>query len=264
MPKVSVIMSTLNGSSTLRSSISSIINQSFQDWELIICNDGSKDQSEEIIKSYCKHDRRIKLLNHRRNEGLSKSLNDCIKLSIGKYIARMDDDDFSKPNRLAAQVEFLDKNTNVDWVGTNISIYDGKRVYGKREMLATPNKFDVWLGHSFVHPSIMIKSDVLKKIDGYNISSEVTRIEDYDLWCKLYSLGYVGNNLQQELLIYREDDGSFEKRDIKRRIRLFKCMKYWRKRLQISFIYFFCEYILLLKCFIPNSLIKMIHQHMYS
>ena len=109
--KVSVIMPVYNGEKFISQAIESILNQTFVDFEFIIINDGSNDKTEKIIAKY--KDKRIKYFKFTKNKGLVYSLNFCLKKSKGEFIARMDADDISMPDRFTKQVKFLDKNESV-------------------------------------------------------------------------------------------------------------------------------------------------------
>jgi len=115
--KVSIVMSVYNAQKYLDEAIESILNQTYSNFEFIIINDGSTDKSLEIIENYAKKDSRIIVIN-RENKGLIYSLNEGIRKANGKYIARMDADDISLPQRLEKQVEFMEKNKNIGICGT--------------------------------------------------------------------------------------------------------------------------------------------------
>ena len=123
MPKVTVLMPVYNGSKYLKAAIDSILSQSFTDFEFLIINDGSTDDSVKIINSY--HDQRIKLIDNKINQGLVAVLNQGLKLAIGEYIARMDSDDFSTCNRLSQQVRFMDKHNDIGVLGSWVKIMKG-------------------------------------------------------------------------------------------------------------------------------------------
>ncbi len=117
-PTISVVMPVYNGAKYLKEAIESVLNQSFKDFELILINDGSTDSSESIIKSF--DEPRIVYLNNGGNLGLSKSFNKGIIAAKGTYIARMDADDVSLPNRFEIQLDYLDTHPNIGVIGTNI------------------------------------------------------------------------------------------------------------------------------------------------
>ena len=123
-PRITVLMSVYNGEKYLKEAIDSVLSQTFKDFEVLIINDGSIDKTSKILKTY--KDPRIRIINNKKNIGLTKSLNKGLKLARGEYIARMDDDDVSKPNRLEKQFEFMEKNSKYAVVGSFIEIIDSK------------------------------------------------------------------------------------------------------------------------------------------
>lgn len=112
MPNVSIIMGVYNckNYNLLRKSVESILQQTYKDYEFIICNDGSTNNTLKELKKIAQSDSRIKIISYEKNRGLNHALNECLAVSQGKYIARQDDDDVSKPERLKKQVQFLDEN----------------------------------------------------------------------------------------------------------------------------------------------------------
>lgn len=209
MPKVSVVMSVYNGGVYLRDSISSILSQNFTDFDFIIVNDGSTDDSLEIIKSFS--DPRIKLIS-RGNKGLIDSLNEAISCSNSEYIARMDADDISLPNRLSRQVEFLN-NFGIDLVGSwAIKINEKNEEIGAMSYPPADNnrikKF--FIKHNpFIHSSIMIKRSVLNSVGLYN--PKYKHAEDYELWGRVLCK-FRGANIQENLIKYRVNSLSITKK----------------------------------------------------
>lgn len=201
MPKVSVIMSVYNGGKFLKPAIESILRQSFSDFEFIIINDGSADDSLEAIKSFT--DERIKLIS-RENRGLIVSLNEAIENSSGQYLARMDADDVSLPDRLARQVDFLDSHQDTAMCGTWAQVIDeaGKAIdkyhyppesyAGIKKMLLSHNPF--------IHPTVMIRKSVIDKVGSYKLGYK--HAEDYELWTRIVPK-YPCANLPAELFRYR-------------------------------------------------------------
>lgn len=218
-PKVSIIMGIYNiPKKQLCAAIDSIISQTFKDWEFIICDDGVTDEIRELLKLYRKRDSRIVLIKNRRNLGLAQSLNHCLKYVKGDYIARMDADDISHEKRLQRQCEFLDTHLQYSFVGTQSQIFDESGVYQIRHVEEKPVKTSFLLRSPFMHPTIMVRKEAYVAVNGYRISKETRRAEDYDLFMRLYAKGYQGYNLQENLFFYREDKTSYKKRKFKYRI----------------------------------------------
>ena len=164
-PTVSVVMSTYNRASALPTAIDSILNQTYRDFEFIIINDGSKDETDEIIRSCARRDDRIIYLNNPENKGLIYSLNRGLDKARGKYIARMDDDDKSVLSRLERQVLAMDRNPQITILGTHIIGRDTmpKRHTGNPEV-DNPDQVQLnsYFSSALAHPTIMIRAQFLK------------------------------------------------------------------------------------------------------
>ena len=201
-PLVSVIMPTYNSERFLGDAIESIINQTFRDFEFIIVADKSSDRSYLILDDYAKKDNRIKVFMERK-KGLIASLNKGCRLAKGKYIARMDADDISRPHRLEMQLQYLEEHPEIGVLGTGIRYIDeagrlGKSVRNPRDPKLI--KFYLHLENCVVHPSIMMRRETIEHLGFYN--PEAIHAEDYDLWARATSVTQV-SNLQDILLEYR-------------------------------------------------------------
>jgi glycosyltransferase EpsE len=211
MTDLSVIMSVYNGGTYLDTAIRSILNQTYQNFEFIICNDASTDHTQMILEKFATQDSRIVLIQNHTNMQLAASLNNCIKIAKGKYIARMDDDDISLPDRFMEEINYLKDNPKISLVGTGIALFDSEGAWGKHFCKEKPNLKDVYKGNVFDHPTIMIQKSVLEEVGGYSALSYTSRTEDYDLWCRMYAKGYYGENLQKVLLQYRRSKNDIKK-----------------------------------------------------
>ena len=227
MPKVSVIMGVYNANKPfLEKAINSILTQSYTDFEFIICDDGSSDDTYEYVKKLI--DYRCILIKNEKNVGLAQTLNNCIDVASGEYIARMDADDISLKDRFLNQVSFLDNHRDVAVVGTQAYFIDenGKR-YKKFCRKNHISLSDTVKNSNIIHPSVMIRKEALNSVGNYTVSKLTTRAEDYDLWCKLAYSGYKLRNLNDFLFEYREDLSAYKKRKYKHRIEEFKIKYQW-------------------------------------
>lgn len=163
MPMISVIMGVYNCKNIelLNKSIDSILNQTVSDFEFLICNDGSSDKTFEELKKIAKKDSRIKILTYDNNIGLHHALNTCLKAAKGEYIARQDDDDLSKPERLVKQLEFLNKHQEYAIVGTCADVFDDEGVWGEYTVPESPKKEDFLWNSPFMHPTMMMRKTAL-------------------------------------------------------------------------------------------------------
>lgn len=207
-PKVSVIIPVLDGERFLSFALTSILEQTFQDFELIIINDGSTDKTEEIIKSFI--DERIVYLNNEKNMGLAFSFNRGIDAAKGQYIARMDADDISLPERFAEQLSFLDCKPNIGIVGSQIYIMreDGEIVAThSRPESHKEIKFYSLFSSPMYHPTVMGRIEVFKS---HHFNETFSNSEDYELWSRLlFQTGIKFSNIQKPLLKYRIYPQSF-------------------------------------------------------
>jgi glycosyltransferase involved in cell wall biosynthesis len=196
-------MTVYNGERYIREAIDSILNQTFQDYEFLIIDDCSTDNTLKIIKEY--EDPRIKLIETEKNIGFIKSLNMGIALSQGEYIARQDADDISLPDRLFEEVIFLDSNPDIAMVGTARELIDEFGVT-IRDIIPkkNPNFQDICKGNPFQHSSIMIRKSILLEFGGYD--ERFPYCEDHALWLTI-SKKYKVYNIQKiicKLRIHKE------------------------------------------------------------
>lgn len=182
---ISVVMSVYNGELYLDKAIQSILTQTYKDFEFIIINDGSIDKSLEIIEKYMSKDERIVLIS-RENKGLIVSLNEGIEKAKGKYIARMDADDISLPERFEEQVKFMEDNPDIGICGTWVEVF-GKNMKNTVWKLSCSNKrlkAELLFSSCFAHPSVMIKKRLF--IDNNLFYDNFfLHVEDFELWSKL-------------------------------------------------------------------------------
>lgn len=201
-PLISVLLPVYNAEKYIKDSVNSILKQDYINFELIILNDGSTDNSLAIINSVS--DSRISVFSH-ANIGLAATLNKGIELAKGKYIARQDNDDISLPQRLSKQVEFLEKHPEVALVGTWCEIINengnpnGK--FHKHPINNIALKFFLLFDNPFVHSSVMFRKDAIVSVGSYN--TDTSFFEDYNLWSRVARL-YKIANIPEILLKYRE------------------------------------------------------------
>lgn len=198
---ISVIMPVYNAEKYIHESIKSILAQSYPNFEFIIINDGSKDSSGKIIESFL-DDARIRYIN-RENKGLVFTLNEAISLSRGNYVARMDADDISHPQRLEKQLKFLLENPDIAVVGCSSFIIDkNSKVINTRKPPLTPlvNKALLLFGPTLTHPSVMFNKILLGEQLCY--SDKYLHVEDYELWLRLIKK-YKIANIKDVLFYYR-------------------------------------------------------------
>lgn len=208
MPTVSVIMAVHNAAHYLAPAVRSIIAQTFRDFEFIVIDDGSTDESPAILQRFARDDPRIRLIT-RANKGLTRSLNEAVGLCQGEFVARMDADDIAAPERFRLQVDFLRAHPEVVLLGGCYDLIDDAGRFLRRMNQPGDNQRLQELclvgGTPICHPLVMMRLDTLKQVEGYDETYEVS--QDLDLWLRLGEIGQMAC-LPQVLLKYRLHDKS--------------------------------------------------------
>lgn len=219
MPKVSVVMGVYNckDKKALFRSVKSMINQTFTDWEFIIVNDGSYIDTTLALEDVAKLDHRIMITGYEDNKGLAYALNYGISIAKGEYIARMDDDDISRKDRLEKQVSYLDGHIAIDFVGSIANVFNKNGIWGVLKMPEYPSKKDFLWNIPFIHPSMVFRKKIFDNCK-YSTDKVNLRCEDYTLVMDLYSQGFKGYNFQEPLVDYYVENGSKKYRPMKDRI----------------------------------------------
>lgn len=204
-PMVSVVMATYNRADLLPRAIESVLNQTFEDFEFIIVVDGSTDDSVDVIQSYAQKDERIRMLENDKNRGLIYSLNRGLDAARGKYIARMDDDDISLPDRFHQQVGFMEKNPRVTVISSWVSA-PGSMIPYTFQREVDPDKIKIlpYLsnGVAISHPASFIRRDFIEK-HHIRYRKEYEYIEDRAFWRDIIDAGGIISNVPKVLLQYR-------------------------------------------------------------
>lgn len=200
-PLVSVVMPVYNGGAYLAPAVESVLAQTFAEFELIIINDGSTDNSWEVIQNYARTDARIRAFTQ-SNKGLVSALNRGLAKARGCYLARMDSDDICLNSRFALQVKTLDARPELGVLGGALEIIDaggrplGKQIYPRGDKL----KERLLYGSFLCHPAAMGRTELFRAVGGYR--AYYRHCEDYDLWLRLSRLAEL-DNLADTLLFYR-------------------------------------------------------------
>lgn len=218
---ISIIMGIYNCAPTLIEALDSIVNQTYTDWELIMCDDGSSDKTYEIAEDYIKKHPQyeIKLIRHSKNKGLNETLNDCLKEAKGEYIGRMDADDVSLPMRFEKEIAEFEKEPNLAVVSCPMIYFDENGDWGSGKCSNVyPKKENLVFGTVHAHAPCLIKTEVMQAVNGYSVEKKLLRVEDWHLWIKIYASGYYGKNLQEPLYKMRDDQLATKRRKFKFRL----------------------------------------------
>lgn len=203
-PTISVIMTTYNEKrNNFIQCVDSVLNQTYKDFEFIIVFE-PEDKNIDFIKEYTAQDRRVKLIFNENKLGFVKSLNVAISKASGKYMARIDSDDFCELTRFEKQTNFLESHLGVDVLGTNLTLIDkDNNVISKRKYKTSHKEIrkSFLFTTGVAHPSIMLKMELLKKFGGYN--EDFAFSEDLELWLRLIRSKCVFANIDEHLVNYR-------------------------------------------------------------
>ena len=206
-PIVSVVMSAHNEEDYLKDTIESILSQTYNDFEFIIVNDGSTDNTPEILSDYAGRDSRIRVISNMSNVGLSRALNKGLEVANGRYIARMDAGDISHPTRFQKQVEFLEANHDICILGTCAYWIDEiGQVVGKWHVPTNVTSAVLYKTAAVIHPSIMTSRQLFEVLGGYN--KKYRRAQDFELYLRTMKMHVSIINLSEFLIsVMRRDKG---------------------------------------------------------
>lgn len=203
-PRISVLMPAYNSEQYVAEAIESILNQTFADFEFIIINDGSTDNTAKIIDEYAQRDKRIKFVNNKKNKGLIGVLNEGLDLATGEYIARMDSDDISLPMRFEKQIEYMDAHPECGVLGTWF------QMFGNATSIVRHPKhiglLNILSDEHVGHPTVMLRKSVIDKY-GFRYDPNYKHAEDFELWSRMVMVTEI-HNLPEILLNYRWADAN--------------------------------------------------------
>lgn len=236
-PLVSVLMAIYNCADTLEEAVNCIIKQTYENWELILYDDCSSDSTYKKALEIAKKDNRIRVYKNTKNLTLAPTLNNCLKKANGVYTARMDGDDICALDRFEKEVNFLNNHPEYAVVSCKMNLFDNDGIYREINYLPEPQAKDFIYASQICHAGCMMRKDVLQKLGGYDTSEEVVRIEDYDLWIRLYKAGYKAYNIQEFLYSMRDDRNANKRRKFRFRINEFRLKRKLKKDINLPFIY---------------------------
>lgn len=213
MPKISVVMGIYNCADTLSEAIDCIVKQTEKDWELIMCDDGSNDNTYKIAMQYKnKYPNKIVVLRNECNLGLNETLNRCLEVSKGKYIARMDGDDLCVSNRFELEERILDDKPEIAIVSSDMQFFDETGIWGYISHPTNPTKYDLIKDTPFCHAACMVRKEAYDRVKGYTSRRRLLRVEDYHLWMKMFFVGFKGENIHEPLYQMRDDRNAYDRR----------------------------------------------------
>lgn len=213
MPKISVLIGIYNCASTLPEALDSLYAQTYKDFKIILCEDGSSDDTYAVAKAYAEKYDNIVLVRNEKNMGLNYTLNRCIEYADTEYCARMDGDDISIPTRFEKEINFLDSHPEFAIVSAPMIYFDEEGDFRVGSAVEYPDKNDFVKGTPICHAPCMVRTEALKAVGGYSDDLRLRRVEDYHLWFKMYAAGYKAYNLQEPLYKMRDDRNAYIRRN---------------------------------------------------
>ena len=217
MARVSVLMGIYNCAPTLAEALDSLYAQTFQDFKIILCEDGSTDDTYAVAKSYADNHDNIVLIRNGENKGLNYTLNRCLDYADTEYCARMDGDDISLPTRFEKEVNFLDEHPEYAIVSCPMIYFDEAGVFRVGKGHGEPKITDFPKASPFCHAPCMIRREAYEEVGGYTVDDKLLREEDYHLWIKMYKCGFRGYTLEEPLYKMRDDRNAAKRRSFKAR-----------------------------------------------
>lgn len=264
MAIVTILMAARNAFHTIELSLSSLQTQTFQDWEAIVIDDASDDDTWKILHKWANTDRRIRIIRNLQRQGLAACLNLALREVSTELVARQDADDYSLPFRLEKQVKHMlsseFKNTAV--LGTWALLIDTKGVWGYLSTPLEPKIKDWVKGSCIIHPTTVIRTRALREVGGYD--ERLRRTEDYDLWLRMTAQGYLIRSIPDYLYAYRLSPDDYAKKNFRARIEEAGVRLRGYKLLRVkpwSYIYVIKPILLGL---VPKSLLAYYHQAKYK
>jgi glycosyltransferase EpsE len=262
-PRISVLMGIYNCEETLPEALDSLYNQTYKDFKLILCDDASTDETYQVAKSYAAKYNNIILIENKNNIKLGATLNHCLEYADTDYVARMDGDDISLPTRFEKEIEFLDNNHEYAVVSCPMTYFDESGNWGVGNPNEKPTKDDFKKNTPFAHGPCMIRTNVMKEVNGYTVNKFLIRGQDYYLWYKIYMAGYKGYNIKESLYKMRDDKDAMARRTFRTRYNGFIVKKYVIRDLGIPNAFYYALPTLI-KAFIPFFIMKKIRQKKIS
>ena len=236
-PLVSVIIACFNGEDYIDQCIEALVKQTYQNIEIVVCDDASKDGSLALLQKWAEKDPRVVVLHNEANLFAAASRNKCFKAAKGDYFCIQDVDDISMPNRIERLLAEI-QSDDVDFVSSAMQCFEGTP-NNKKELIVCkkkyPTKKDFLRGISFCHPATLFTRKCIEKVNGYRVSSDTRRCQDYDMFMRLYAEGYKGKNLKEPLYLYRRDMETMKRgQTFSSAVCGYKVRKYGFKKLQLS------------------------------
>lgn len=234
MARISVLMGIYNCAPTLADALDSLLAQTYQDFKVIMCEDGSKDDTLKIAHKYVdKYPDKFILIQNEKNMGLNFTLNHCLEYADTEYCARMDGDDLSLPDRFEKEIMFLDEHPEYAIVSGPMIYFDENGEFRRGKGRGEVKPMDFIHGTPFCHAPCMVRTEAYKAVGGYSVDKKLLRVEDYHLWFKMYRDGYKGFMLPDPIYAMRDDRNATARRTFSKRLNVSKVMSWGFRQLNL-------------------------------
>jgi hypothetical protein len=213
IPRITIIMGIYNCADTLVEALESLEAQTYKKFKVILCDDGSKDNTLEVAKKWAETHPGYKVIRNEKNMGLNATLNRCLEYADTEFVARMDGDDRSLPHRFEQEVNFLDEHPEFAIVSGPMLYFDENGVFMKGRGHGEVTKRSFIAGSPFCHAPCLVRREAYEAVGGYSEDKKLLRVEDYHLWFKMYAAGYKGYMLKEPIYEMRDDRNATVRRN---------------------------------------------------
>jgi glycosyltransferase EpsE len=260
--KISVIMGIYNCAHTLSEALDSLLSQTYQGFKVIMCDDGSTDDTIKIANAYVsRYPGKFILIRNEKNMGLNYTLNHCLKYADTQYVARMDGDDISLPDRFMQELQFLEEHPDIAIVSTPMIYFDETGDFKTgRNGDRYPTVNDFVHGTPFCHAPCMVRREAYEAVGGYSVDPKLLRVEDYHLWFKMYAKGYKGYILPEPLYKMRDDRNAVNRRTWRNYINEMHVRRVGYRMLKMPFYLRLFAYRPLLVALTPKFIYNIVHK----
>lgn len=212
-PRITILIGIYNCAPTLVEALDSLMAQTYKAFKVVLCDDGSKDETLKVAERYAHNHDNIIVIKNERNMGLNFTLNHCLEYADTEYVARMDGDDISMPTRFEKEIKFLDSHPEYAIVSSPMIYFDEQGDFRIGTQGGEVTKKDFFHGSPICHAPSMTRTEALKSVGGYAVDKRLLRVEDYNLWFRMYAAGYKAYNLSEPLYKMRDDRNAIARRN---------------------------------------------------
>lgn len=253
-------MGVYNCAPTLQEALDSLYAQTYQNFKIILCDDGSQDDTLKIAEENARFHPNVLVIKNDCNRGLNYTLNRCLEYADTEYIARMDGDDISLPTRFEKEFEFLESHSEYAVVSVPMIYFDENGDFRWGKGGGEVKKLEFVHGSPICHAPSMSRTEVIKSVGGYSESGKLLRVEDYHLWFKVYAAGHKLYRLNECLYKMRDDRNAFVRRNWLTRRNEAYVQSIGYKMIGIPWYYQIYTLVPILKFFAPKWLYKLMHK----